>query len=33
MFNFNNVQIIRKINIKFVYKYNPVSLGINKLVY
>ncbi|SCJ55405.1 Uncharacterised protein [uncultured Clostridium sp.] len=29
MFNFNNVQIIRKINIKFVYKYNPVSLGIN----
>lgn len=29
MFNFNNVKVIRKKKIKFVYKYNPVSLGIN----
>lgn len=29
MLNFNNIKIIRKMNIKFVYKYNPVSLGIN----
>lgn len=29
MFNFNNIQKIRKININFTYKYNPVSLGIN----
>ena len=29
MLNFNNIKIIRKMNIKFVYKYNPVSFGIN----
>ncbi len=29
MFNFNNIKLEIKMNMKYVYRYNPVSLGIN----
>ena len=29
MFNFNNIKLEIKMNMKYVYRYKPVSLGIN----
>ena len=29
MFNFNNIKLEIKMNMRYVYRYNPVSLGIN----